>query len=69
MGSRDPGAWGSKGAGVLRGSRAAAAREDAADEAVNQSVRMARFRKIGTLSGRPRQGFRVLPHDSRQGRG
>ena len=57
------GPWGSKGAGVLRAARAAATREEAADMVIDQGVQMARFRRIGTLSGEPRQGFRVLPHD------
>ena len=54
--------WGSKGVSVLREDKAAAAKKEAADEAIDQSVHMARLRKIGTLSGKPRQGFWV-PHD------
>ena len=57
------GPWGSKGVSVLRVARDVAAKEEAADEVIDQSVYMVRFRKIGTLSGKPRQGFRVLPHD------
>ena len=57
------GPWGSKGVSVIRADRAAAAKEEAADMVIDQGVQMARFRRIGTLSGEPRQGFRVLPHD------
>ena len=48
---------------MIRADRVAAAKEEAADMVIDQSVQMARFRRIGTLSGGPRQGFRVLPHD------
>jgi ribonuclease HI len=57
------GPWGSKGVSVIRADRVAAAKEEAADMVIDQSVQMARFRRIGTLSGKPRQGFRVLPQD------
>ena len=48
---------------MIRADRVAAAKEEAADMVIDHSVQMARFRRIGTLSGKPRQGFRVLPHD------